>query len=245
MPSEAATAALVRLEADSDLASYRSHLLHVLAAQRARRRDAEYDRPNWPKTVAALRSGPPATVADLQALAVDQLAVLRHRIRAENTDLFKQFWNVDQYARLVDARPEEVCRDIVVTWLRPMLAPLGVSAEPEDHMAGDRRADISVAMPGRKILCELKRDYHNEVWTAAAGQLERFYVHDPGAQGFGVYVVFWFGENSGKTIPAPPGGRARPTSSSEMETMLRDLVPAERRYRIAVLVINVSGPMGT
>lgn len=244
MPSEAATAALVRLEGDTALASYRPHLLHTLAAQRARRREAEYDRPNWPKTVAALRSGPPATVADLHALVVDQLSVLRHRIRAANTDLFKQFWNVDQYARPIDPRPEEICRDIVVTWLKPMLAPLGVSAEPEGHMAGDRRADISVAMPGRKVLCELKRDYHAEVWTAAEGQLERFYVHDPEAQGFGVYVVFWFGEKSGKTIPAPPGGKARPTSASEMETMLRDIVPAERRHRIVVLLVDVSGPMG-
>ena len=152
MPSEAATAALARLEDDTGLASYRPHVLHVLAAQRARRREMEYDRPNWPKTVAALRSGPPATVADLHALVVDQLSVLRHRIRAENTDLFKQFWNVDRFARLVDPRPEEVCRDLVVTWLRPILVPLGVSAEPESHMAGDRRADISVAMPGRKVL---------------------------------------------------------------------------------------------
>jgi hypothetical protein len=48
-------------------------------------------------------------------------------------------------------------------------------------------------MPARKILCELKRDYHAEVWTALMGQLERFYAHDPEAKGFGVYCVFWFG----------------------------------------------------
>jgi hypothetical protein len=103
---------------------------------------------------------------------------------------------------------------------------------------------FSVAMPGRKILCELKRDYHAEVWTAAEAQLERFYAHDPDAQGFGVYIVFWFGKKSGKTIPSPPGGKARPTSASEMEAMLRELIPAERRHRIAMLVIDVSGPMG-
>ena len=34
-------------------------------------------------------------------------------------------------------------------------------------MAYDKRADIMVAMPARKILCELKRDYHSDVWTAA------------------------------------------------------------------------------
>jgi hypothetical protein len=41
-------------------------------------------------------------------------------------------------------------------------------------MVADRRADISVAMAGRKILCELNRDYHGDVWTAAEEQLERY-----------------------------------------------------------------------
>ena len=36
------------------------------------------------------------------------------------------------------------------------LGVLGVAAEPEAHMVGDKRADMSVAMPGRKILVELQ-----------------------------------------------------------------------------------------
>ncbi len=86
-----------------------------------------------------------------------------------------------------------------------MMQPLGVILEPEGHMVADKRADISAAMPGRKILCELKRDFHAEVWTAIAGQLERFYVHDPEAKGFGVYVVFWFGAKRTQSIRRPPG----------------------------------------
>jgi predicted NACHT family NTPase len=66
MPGETATNALVRLETNPELASYRPHILHALANQRQRRRDAEYDRPDWPLTVRALDNGAPATVADLQ-----------------------------------------------------------------------------------------------------------------------------------------------------------------------------------
>jgi hypothetical protein len=113
--------------------------------------------------------------------------------------------------------------------------------EPEGHMAHDKRADISAAVPGRKILCELKRDYHPDVWTAAQTQLERFYVHDPDAHGFVVYVVFWFGANRPSLIPAPPGGQARPKSAADMAAMLRSLLPKDRTARIAVLVIDVSG----
>ena len=93
-------------------------------------------------------------------------------------------------------------------------------------MAGDKRADISVATPGRKILCELKRDYHAEVWTAAEQQLDRFYAHDPEAGGFGVYLVFWFGKKRPSPITAPPGGRLRPSSAAEMEMMVREILPA-------------------
>jgi hypothetical protein len=40
----------------------------------------------------------------------------------------------------------------------------------------------------------------------------------------------------------PPTGLARPTTASEMEAMLRDRIPDERRSRLAVVVIDVSGP---
>jgi predicted NACHT family NTPase len=240
--SAAATGVLERLEQDPQLVSYGPYLLHALANQRERRREAEYDRPDWPRTVKALDNGPPATVADLHALLVAHLRGEAQRIARTNTDIYKSFWNIDGHGQTTNPRPEEACRDTLVDRLRTLLAPLGIMVEPEGHMVGDRRADISVAMPSRKILCELKRDYHAEVWTAAENQLERFYVHDPEAQGFGVYLVFWFGDKRPNAIPAPPGGAARPASAVEMEKMLRERLPARFHNRLAVIVVDVSGP---
>jgi len=240
-PSEAATQALVRLEANAALVSYRTFVLNAKAQQQARRREADYDRPDWPRTVDALSKGPPATVADLHAMLIGHLEDARATLAHGNTDGFKVFWNLDSYGRPVTPLPEETCRDRLVDILRNGLLPLSVTVEPEGHMAHDKRADISVAMPARKILCELKRDYHLDVWTAAEEQLERFYAHDPDAHGFGVYAVFWFGAKRSSEIPAPPSGRARPTSPEEMEKMLQEMLPADRKERIAVLVIDVSG----
>ena len=240
-PSQAATEVLERLKDDSDLASYQPHILHAIANQRQRRRDAEYDRPDWASTIGALSNGRPATVADLHALLVAHLVDLKHRIARTNTDIFKQFWNVDSNAQPTNPRPEEACRDDVVTLMRPSLLPLGITVEPEGHMVADKRADIFVAMPARKILCELKRDYHAEVWTAIEGQLERFYAHDPDAKGFGVYCVFWFGDKRPYPIPARPNGMGRPQSAAEMEQMLVNLMPYDMRQRLAVVVIDVSG----
>jgi len=241
-PTEAATESLSRLEADASLAHYRPDILHALANQRARRREAEYDRPDWLNTVRALDNKQPATVSDLHAIFVDHLYEVRTRIRSENTDVYRMFWNLDGRGRLVSPRPEEACRDDLITLLRPRLAPLGVSLEPEGHMAGDRRADISVVMPGRKILCEIKRDYHRDIWTAPDLQLERFYAHDPEALGFGVYLVFWFGGQRPTQLPLPPGEQ-RPISSAEMETMLRARLPTDRAARTAIVVIDVTGPI--
>jgi hypothetical protein len=243
MPSAAATNALERLEQDPQLYSYKPHLLHALANQLARRREAEYDRPDWPRTVRALSNGPPATVADLHALLIAHLQDERKLIASTNTDIYKSFWNIDRYARLEVPRPEEACRDSLVDRLRPLLAPLGISVEPEGHMVADRRADIAVAMPSRKILCELKRDYHADVWTAAENQLERYYAHDPEARGFGVYLVFWFGAKRPANVPPVPGTFASPGSATEMEEMLRERLPSGFRSRLAIIVFDVSGPL--
>jgi len=241
-PTQAATDALSRLESAPILAAYRPEIQHALANQRARRREAEYDRPDWSRTVRALDNKQPATVTDLHAVLVEHLDDLRKRIRTENTDIYRMFWNLDGHGRLVSPRPEEACRDDLITLLRQRLAPLGISLEPEGHMAGDRRADISVAMPARKILCEIKRDYHPDVWTAPDGQLERFYAHDPEALGFGIYLVFWFGDGRPSAIPLPPDGRPRPNSAAEMEAMLRARLPTDRAARTAIIVIDVTKP---
>lgn len=240
--NQAATEALLRLASDAILAAYRPEIQHALANQRARRRETEYDRPDWPRTLRALDNKQPATVADLHALLVEHLDDLRKRIRTENTDIYRMFWNLDGHGRLLSPRPEEACRDDLITLLRPRLAPLGISLEPEGHMASDRRADVSAAMPARKILSEIKRDYHPDVWTAPDDQLERFYAHDPEALGFGIFLVFWFGSGRPSAIPLPPHGQPRPTSAAEMEVMVRSRLPVDRAARTAVIVIDVTKP---
>ncbi len=240
-PTQQAADALARLRDAPALSSYRPQLLYVIGNQTKLRRDAEYDRPDCRHTLDALNKGPPATVADLHALAVEHILDLRHRIERENTDLYKHFWNL-KVGDLESPRIEDLCRDFLVTLLRNETKTLGVIVEPEGHMVADKRADISVAMPGRKILCELKRSYHSEVWSAATNQLDRFYVHDPEAKGFGIYVVVWFGDTAPWRSPLPPTGQARPTSSLEMERLLVKSLPDAMKNRIAVIVVDVSGP---
>jgi hypothetical protein len=234
-----ASLALGRLDEHADLVSYRAHVRHARASQHARRREVLYVQPDWAATVAALSNGRPASAPDLHALLVAHLDDGRRHVAGSNIDAYKRFWNEDSYGRLVDPKPEESCRHVLVDMLRPRLLPLGVLIEPEGHMVADGRADIVAFVPGIKIPIELKRDYHADVWTAIRTQLQRAYTRDRDTSGYGIYVVLWFGEGRTRSIP---GGAIRPTSDQEMERMLREAIPADQRERLAVIVIDVSDP---
>jgi hypothetical protein len=64
------------------------------------------------------------------------------------------------------------------------------------------------------------------------------YTRDPGAQGEGIYLVFWFG--SEVTQPPPEGNR--PGTAPELVEMLRHSLTAEESRRISVCVIDCAKP---
>jgi hypothetical protein len=133
---------------------------------------------------------------------------------------------------------------VLLGLLKTRLAPLGIIVEPEGHMVADKRADITAALPGRKLILELKRDIHAELWSAPATQLDRFYTRDPEASGYGVFGVFWHGKHRQGTVPKHPRGNATPKFALELETMLNDIIVAEQRSKLRAVVIDVSVPDG-
>jgi hypothetical protein len=110
-------------------------------------------------------------------------------------------------------------------------------------MAADKSADMVVyALNNLKLPVEAKRDHHPELWSAAKNQLERLYTRDPHAQGYGVYVVFYFGPERGRSITAHPGGVEVPDSPRALEEALNAWVPPEHQNRITCVVIDVTPP---
>ncbi|KJV06724.1 hypothetical protein VZ94_09420 [Methylocucumis oryzae] len=232
---------LSRLIDEPDLESYREHLKHAFASQAALLREQHFDRPNWQQAIESLKNGKPAHTADLHALTVEHLNDVANRMANENTDMFKFFWNEDSYARITVPKPEESCRDKLVEWLRPKFAPFGISVEPEGHMARDKRTDIVLKYQTEQTLpIEVKRDYHVDLWTACENQLDRLYTRDPQAKGYGIYLVFWFGDKRNRAIPKPPKGVQKPKTAQELEITLRSLIKPEAKNRLAVIVLDVS-----
>jgi hypothetical protein len=242
--SAEATEALRRLAIDPAMVTYGDSIKHALANQRARYREMNYKQPDWAETIATLSGGAPANVADLQALVVEHLKEISHRIGGQNIDVYKDFWNEDAHGRPVDPKIEESARNVLLGLLKPRLEPLGIIVEPEGHMIADKRADITAALPGRKLVLELKRDIHAELWIAAGTQLDRFYTRDPEASGYGVFGAFWYGKHRRGNLPKHPNGTTAPKSALELEAMLNETIVAEQRSKLRAVVIDVSVPDG-
>jgi hypothetical protein len=239
-PSETATGSLEALLRDSTLSTYSDHLKHALVNQRTRKREVEYKQPDFGQAILTLSNNKPFSGGDLHALVLAHLEDANTRIGGANVDLLNQFWNEGKARQLLTPKSEEACRDGLANIMRPGLLPLDIWIEPEGHMADDKRADIIVLAPGKlKAIVELKRDTNSEVWSALENQLERLYLRDPDASGYGIYAVFWFGsKRKGKVPPAPCG--ARPTTAAEMAAALARLVPREKAHKLSTIVVDVS-----
>lgn len=238
-----ATLALDRLASNEALATYRDYLLHATAEQRTRRQDAEYQQPDWAQTVTTLTNGAPANIADFHALLVDTLLDVGDRIANANNNIYKRFWNESSFGKILDPKPEESGRDVLIDLLRERLGTKGISVEPEGRMVDGKRADIVSLSQTLKIPVEIKRNYHADVWRAPISQLDRLYTRDPDASGYGIYTVFWFGNVDGRPMPRHPEGRTAPCSASEMAVQLTKLLPEQRRLQISIVVIDVSGQL--
>ena len=239
-PSNAATDALEDLSENPALRPWQLRLQDARSRQREVRREANFHHLSVKQVLETLDDRRPANPADLAALTVDVLIELAREIRHGNTSDWRQYWNLDSNKRPQDRRPEDACRDALLSDLKARLDPLGVDAQPEGTYADDKRADIRVACDGFNVPIEIKKSSHAHLWKAIRDQLIAKYTRDPGCDGYGIYLVFWFGRDR---CQRPPIGPAPETTDALREQLLAaaDLSPEERR-KISVCVIDVSKP---
>ena len=203
-----------------------------------RRRMAEFRLSGIDQVTETLRNDRPANAGDLAALAVDEVGLFSKQIRDGSASSWKQFWNVDRYNRAKDPRPEQSCRNVILSSLQRRLGRLRIDAQPEGTYPDDKRSDIRLSFGGFNVPVEIKRSCHRDVWTAMRSQLLLKYTRDPGADGFGIYVVFWFGHDCCCKPTALEGWV--PTNAGELEAKLREQLSGPERSRISVCVVDVS-----
>jgi len=241
-PSKPAAEELDRLIALPELAPWLPRLRHAAETQRIARRKAGFRRLGAAEVCRTLANCEPANAADLAALTYVHLSDLAHKIRHGTTNDYRQYWSLDESNKQpIKPKPENDCRDALLSDLVERVGRLGVDAIKEGYYAEDKRADIRVSAGGAtgfNVPIEVKRDSHRDLWRAIREQLIERYVRDPGTDGFGIYLVFWFG---GKDMPLPQEGK-KPRSAAALEQLLRSALTREQARYISVTVIDCAWP---
>lgn len=237
-PGDEARRALVSLVEHPGLEDWHPHLTWALEEQRVIHRDASYSHPNIEQVQDTLNNGTPANPADLKALLVDRLSDMCNDLRGGSSDFWSQFWNEEQH-RLRGSKPEDSCRDALLTNLRLRLRG-ATDVHREGSYAADTRSDIRASHNGFNVPIEIKKDGHPDLWRAMRGQLMAKYTIDPATEGYGIYLVLWFADVDSPVTRHPDG--ARPRSPDELRRWLeQDLSPEEAR-KISVIVMDVTKP---
>jgi hypothetical protein len=241
-PLPGAGVVLARLIEDGDLAEWRPSLRHAQAQQGRLQRDRNFKHPIPSVVRAAVDGGAPVNAADLRAVVLEELERLRAELRSNNTTPWKRYWNLDPHGKPTEPHIENECRDHLLERLQDRLKRYRIAAAiPEARRGEETRVDmLMLTGAGRNLPVEAKRHYHPDIWTAASTQLQG-YAAAEGADGHGIYLVFWFG-NEPEPTPARPDGSDGPRSARELEALLaRDLGP-DLGPHTDVIVFDVSDP---
>ena len=227
-----AMAALDSLATNPDLTAWKREITRAQEEESQKRRAAKRRDLSLEQVQTTLQGGPPASAADLAALTVDVLEKLAVEIRDGQTSDWRQYWHRDQKT-LIEPLHENDCRDALLSDLKKMLKKHRIGAQPEGRYADDKRADIRISYRSDfAIPVEIKRSHHPDIWRGISEQLVPRYTRDPEADGYGIYLVFWFGTKYMK------GGI--PNEPQELKNLLEKQLDPPLRKKIYIVVIDVS-----
>ncbi|MBF0339756.1 MAG: hypothetical protein HQL95_02175 [Magnetococcales bacterium] len=233
----------LQLLANNDkLQPWRNSLLHALSKHRQMMADNNFQSMTWDAVFNVLKGDTPGTVRDLHAFVLDQMCTIAKELRDSKTNGYKAYWNTNGHNKTTEPKSENNSRDRLLEALQHKLTHLpDIHAEPEGRYADDNRADIKVLFKSWNVPVEIKQDYHPNLWNAAQSQLIAQYVRDPGTEGYGIYLVFWYGTHGkGLTNPPQESGFPAPTTWEELESALQKTIPAIHATFVQVIVLDVS-----
>ena len=218
------------------LEGYQNYIKHVYAQQIRRRAEANKVLLPINGVRSILLRGEPATHDDLQALLMDELVALQERIRNSSTNDILPFWNGDT------PYDENYCRDRITSAINSYLERYNVRAHTEGTMPDSNRCDLLNTHGLMNLPIEIKGQWHDEVWTAAAEQLQN-YTREYHSIGRGIYLVLWFGYLGPNHPKNPHGwtGQPLPETLNEMKDLLAiKFVNVSEKTKIITLDLSKS-----
>jgi len=176
----------------------------------------------------------PKSITDLQAVVLDELAIVQAKIRSDDAESWRGF--SDDNGKPYD---EERCRDHLLGLLRQ--GDRRITFEPEAHVANDKEVDITCSVGVLRLPIEIKGQWHSALWTGADQQLDRLYTPDWRAEDRGIYLVLWFGKRAdNKKLKTLGGGKPVPDTPQKLREMLVANSRAAQEGRITIVVLDIT-----
>lgn len=176
----------------------------------------------------------PKSMADLQALIIEELEVVQAKIKSDDVDSRCAFYDDNKVAH-----KEERCSSALIGLLRQGVK--GIEYTPELHIANDKEVDITCAIEKLRLPIEVKGQWHKDLWHAADTQLDRLYTQDWRAKNRGIYLVLWFGQKQpeNKILQTPGRGITKPKTAEELQEMLKLNSQATLQGRVEIFVLDL------
>lgn len=231
-----AISVLERLLADSRFADLHNNLKSIHAGQVRKKALRDFEPPIPQEIVNCLDRDAVVTVEGLRQLVLQELQDFQRDIDGGEFNSAARFY--EKGDRLDEVRSTE----IIAERLNLRLEPQGISVTPEHQLKGANRSDFTATkmIDGKRrlLVTEVKGQWHNKLYTAAAAQLhERYSIH-PDAEQQGIFLVIWFGVDE-KVAGRKKHGIA---NAQELRTKIEASLPQELKGLIDVFVLDVSKP---
>ena len=229
------------LASDTSLSAWKWEIVLAQREQARHRRAARHSDLSLEQILETLDNGLPSNAADLVSLTVDALEKLAESIRNGPASAWRHYWDWGQNPRIpLNPKPENDCRDVLLSGLEIIFERNQVNVLPEVHHTDYRRADLQISFGSNlAIPIEIKKNSAVDIWSGITTQLVPKYTRDPKSDGYGIYLVFWFGaEKKYMRVVSPDGGI--PQEPLELKKLLERQLDAELRNRIHIVIIDVS-----
>lgn len=217
---------------------YTETIQSVAAEQRRIRVESTYTPPSLETIVSIARDDLPVSPLDLRTFLVEELAVVQAKIKSDDVDSWRGFYDQAEVPH-----EEERCRDHLLLLLRQ--GSTGITFTPEAHVAADKEVDIACSIGTLRLPIEIKGQWHRELWRAADRQLAGLYAKDWRADGHGIYLVLWFGNQVAehKHLRGPGRSIDPPRTPEQLREMLVSTSLAALDGKIEVVVLDLSRPL--
>lgn len=180
-----------------------------------------------------------ASVEDMRALLIEIFEEIQSWLNGSETDPVNLFYDKQSDGTFI-RKDENGTTKIIADRLKLRCETLGLNVTIELHQRDSNRTDIgilsNIAGQNALLVIEAKGQWHRELYTAAAEQLDARYSIHPSAARQGIYLVYWFGGEIDIAGVKKHGIK----SADELRQKILDNMPTELKARINVVVIDLT-----